>query len=287
MKLRTIFCMIALSTLFSFAYIVSIKACTRAVYLGEGGMIVTGRTMDWKEDPQSNIYLFPRGLQKRAALPGNKNTVTWTSKYGSVSTAGYDIGICDGMNEKGLVANLLFLTESSYYRPDDNRPVMGISIWTQYVLDNFATVEEAVAGLKDDTFRIDAPDLPNGAKSTLHLSVSDATGNSAIFEYIQGRLIVHEGKDCQVMTNSPTYDKQMTLNDYEEYDYLIGMDTENIRNMQRISGGDPDEKIYKLLTFAGSGLDVADPWYTGDFEATYRDVLAGCKGLLECLKEEL
>ena len=160
MKLRTIFCMIALSTLFSFAYIVSIKACTRAVYLGEGGMIVTGRTMDWKEDPQSNIYLFPRGLQKRAALPGNKNTVTWTSKYGSVSTAGYDIGICDGMNEKGLVANLLFLTESSYYRPDDNRPVMGISIWTQYVLDNFATVEEAVAGLKDDTFRIDAPDLP-------------------------------------------------------------------------------------------------------------------------------
>ena len=69
---------------------------------------------------------------------------------------------------------------------------------------------------------------------------------------------------------------QMTLNDYEEYDYLIGMDTENIRNMQRISGGNPDEKIYKLLTFAGSGLDVADPWYTGDFEATYRDVLAGC-----------
>lgn len=80
---------------------------------------------------------------------------------------------------------------------------------------------------------------------------------------------------------------QMTLNDYEEYDYLIGMDTENIRNMQRISGGDPDEKIYKLLTFAGNGLDVADPWYTGDFEATYRDVLAGCKGLLECLKKEL
>ena len=69
MKLRTIFRMIALSTLFSFAYIVSIKACTRAVYLGEGGIVVTGRTMDWKEDPQSNIYLFPRGLQKRAALP--------------------------------------------------------------------------------------------------------------------------------------------------------------------------------------------------------------------------
>ncbi len=80
---------------------------------------------------------------------------------------------------------------------------------------------------------------------------------------------------------------QMTLDDYEEYDYLIGMDTENIRNMQRISGGDPDEKIYKLLTFAGSGLDVADPWYTGDFEATYKDVKAGCEGLLHTLAEEI
>ncbi|MGN0319145.1 MAG: low molecular weight protein-tyrosine-phosphatase [Lachnospira sp.] len=80
---------------------------------------------------------------------------------------------------------------------------------------------------------------------------------------------------------------QMTPDDYDNYDYLIGMDTENIRNMNRIAGGDRDEKIYKLLTFAGSGMDVADPWYTGDFEATYRDVLAGCKGLLESLKEEL
>ena len=76
---------------------------------------------------------------------------------------------------------------------------------------------------------------------------------------------------------------QMTLNDYEEYDYLIGMDTENIRNMQRLSGGDPDEKVYKLMTFAGSGSDVADPWYTGDFEATYKDVRKGCEGLLKVL----
>ena len=93
-------------------------------------------------------------------------TIQWISKYGSVVTAGYDIGTCDGMNEKGLVANLLFLTESSYFRPDDNRPVMGLSIWTQYVLDNFATVDEAVAELSKEVFRIDDPDLPNGAKST-------------------------------------------------------------------------------------------------------------------------
>lgn len=76
---------------------------------------------------------------------------------------------------------------------------------------------------------------------------------------------------------------QMTREDYDYYDYLIGMDTANIRNMNRIAGGDPDGKIYKLLTFAGSGRDVADPWYTGDFDATYEDVVAGCEGFLKYL----
>ena len=78
---------------------------------------------------------------------------------------------------------------------------------------------------------------------------------------------------------------QMMKQDYAQYDYLIGMDTANIRNMIRIAGGDPEGKIYKLLTFAGSGRDVADPWYTGDFDVTYRDVMAGCEGLLEYLLE--
>lgn len=79
---------------------------------------------------------------------------------------------------------------------------------------------------------------------------------------------------------------QMTRADYDYYDYLIGMDSANIRNMTRIAGGDPEGKIYKLLTFAGKGDDVADPWYTGDFDATYRDVLMGCEGLLKQLLEQ-
>ena len=76
---------------------------------------------------------------------------------------------------------------------------------------------------------------------------------------------------------------QMTAHDYDYYDYLIGMDTANIRNMNRIAGGDPDSKIYKLLSFAGSGRDVADPWYTGDFDSTYRDVVEGLEGFLDFL----
>lgn len=84
------------------------------------------------------------------------------------------------------------------------------------MLDNFATVAEAVEELGKQLFRIDAPDLPNGAKSTLHLSISDPTGDSAIFEYIDGNLVIHQGRECQVMTNSPTYDQQKTLDDYWE-----------------------------------------------------------------------
>ena len=79
---------------------------------------------------------------------------------------------------------------------------------------------------------------------------------------------------------------QMTKADYDSYDYLVGMDTANIRNMHRIVGSDPKGKIYKLLSFVGSGRDVADPWYTGDFATTYDDVLAGCKGLLEQIMRE-
>lgn len=78
---------------------------------------------------------------------------------------------------------------------------------------------------------------------------------------------------------------QMTKQDYDNYDYLIGMDSANIQNMIRIAGGDSDNKIYKLLSFTGSGRDVADPWYTGDFDATYRDVMTGCEGLLQYILE--
>ena len=86
------------------------EACTRATYIGPDNTVITGRTMDWKEDLMRNIYVFPRGMQGAGYNKGN--AVNWTSKYGSVIAAGYDIGTCDGMNEKGLVASLLFLPES-------------------------------------------------------------------------------------------------------------------------------------------------------------------------------
>ena len=77
--------------------------------------------------------------------------------------------------------------------------------------------------------------------------------------------------------------RQLTRSDYDRYDLLIGMDSWNIRNMRTICGGDPEGKIQMLMDYTRRPGDVADPWYTGDFEATWRDVLEGCQGLLESI----
>lgn len=78
---------------------------------------------------------------------------------------------------------------------------------------------------------------------------------------------------------------QITWKDYINSDYIIGMDTWNMKNLSRMLKGDPEGKIYKFLTFSGSDRDIADPWYTGDFDATYNDIVEGCEGFLEYLKE--
>lgn len=187
------------------------EACTRVVYIGSEDLVITGRSMDWMEDMHSQLWAFPAGIKRNGA--GGANTPEWVAKYGSVVVSGYDIGSADGMNEKGLVANLLYLAESDYGETE-GKPILSISLWAQYVLDNFATVAEAVEALEPEPFRIVAPTLPNGKGAQLHLSISDASGDSAIFEYIGGKLLVHHGKQFHVMTNSPRYDEQLALNTY-------------------------------------------------------------------------
>lgn len=189
------------------------EACTRTLYTGSENEVMTGRSMDWMQDMQTDLWAFPAGMERDgAAGPGSPK---WVSKYGSVIASAYNIASADGMNEKGLVANLLYLAEAQYGGLDD-KPPMSIGLWAQYVLDNFATVAEAVEALQAQPFRIVAPKLPNGSAATLHLSISDPSGDSAIFEYLDGELVVHHGKQYTVMTNSPSYDQQLALNAYWE-----------------------------------------------------------------------
>jgi choloylglycine hydrolase len=191
-------------------------ACSRAVYFGKDGQTVTGRTMDWvAPDMNTNLWVYPRGLERSS---NTKTPVTWKSRHGSVVTTIYEGAAADGMNEKGLVTNLLYLAESKYPAAGagDKRPTLPISAWAQYVLDNFATTAEAVEALRKEEFRIVSINAPTGEAGTVHLSISDASGDSAIFEFIDGKLTIHHDRKYQVMTNSPPFDQQLALATYWE-----------------------------------------------------------------------
>jgi penicillin V acylase-like amidase (Ntn superfamily) len=187
-------------------------ACSRVVYTGPDGMVVTGRSMDWMVSLHTNLWSFPEGIKRNGA--DGANSLTWTSKYGSVVATAYDAAPADGMNEKGLVANILYLSSTEYEARDPKRLGMSLAAWAQYVLDSYATVDEAVMGLTNATFQILPPVLPGGFAPTMHLSISDPSGDSAVLEFIGGKLIVHHSKGYAVMTNEPPYDQQLALNAY-------------------------------------------------------------------------
>lgn len=204
---------IALAAITAGTQLNTTEACTRVVYQGKDNTVLSARSMDWKEDTRTNLWIFPRGMKRNGEI--GKNPLEWTSKYGSVVASAYDICSTDGMNEKGLVANLLWLAESEYPQWDGKKPGLSIAAWVQYILDNFATVDEAVSYVEKGTFEVVSDMMPDGTRmATLHLSISDADGDNAIFEYIGGELKIHHDKSYQVMTNSPVFDQQLALNDY-------------------------------------------------------------------------
>jgi len=193
------------------------EACTRLVYKGPGNLVITARSMDWKDEIAANLWSFPRNMQRSGNV--GPTSITWTSKYGSVITSAWDIATTDGINEKGLVANVLWLVESQYpkFNPATGEKGLTIAAWAQYVLDNFATVNEAVEHMAKKDFVIVSDYVPGTDKfTTLHLSISDATGDNAIFEYLNGKLVIHHNPSYTVMTNSPTFDKQLAIDGYWE-----------------------------------------------------------------------
>ncbi len=188
-------------------------ACTRILYETGTKNFMVGRTMDWMEDPGTDLWAFPKGLPRDGGVgPGS---IKWTAKHGSLVTSFYDVGTVDGMNDSGLVANALYLVEADYGdAAASKKPKLSIGAWAQYTLDNYATVAEAVAALQKEPFVIIAPDLPGGHKAGGHLAIADASGDSAIFEYLKGKLVIHHGPQYRVMTNSPSYDQQLAIDVY-------------------------------------------------------------------------
>jgi penicillin amidase (EC 3.5.1.11). Cysteine peptidase. MEROPS family C59 len=192
----------------------SAQACTRAVYEGPNGRVLTGRSMDWKEDIRTNLWVLPRGMARDGAA--GPQSLRWTSRFGSVVATGYDIATADGLNEAGLMVNALWMSQSRYPAPDGRTPTMAISVFGQFLLDRFATVAEAVQWLKANPLLIVTGEVPTqpGRLATMHFSISDAGGDSAIIEWVDGRMDIHHSRDFRVMTNEPPYREQLAITSY-------------------------------------------------------------------------
>lgn len=187
--------------------------CTRVLWNDNGVAVLTGRTMDWPESTQPRIYVLPRGQQRHGGMVGPvqliaDNPAIWTSKHASVVTTVYGVGGADGLNEKGLSAHLLYLTATSFGERDPSRPGLQAGLWAQYLLDQAATVGEALSVL--DGVQLVMAEA-HGRQATVHMAIEDAGGDSAIIEYIDGQKQVHHGPQYTIMTNDPTYDEQLRL----------------------------------------------------------------------------
>ncbi len=191
----------------------SAQACTRILWNGGGVAVLAGRTMDWPESTQPILTVLPRGLTHDGGVLGghslsDPNPKTWTSKYGSLVTTVYGLGAADGVNEKGLTTHMLYLTATDFGPRDAKLPAVQAGLWAQYALDNAATVEEALAVLAEiQPIMVEA----HGRKATVHLALEDASGDSAIIEYIGGKAVIHHGREYRIMTNDPAYDEQLAL----------------------------------------------------------------------------
>lgn len=188
-------------------------ACTRVLYQGTDSLYVVARSLDWKTPIPTNLYVYPRGMFKKGSdQPGG---VTWTSKYGAVYAVGYDGGVTEGMNEKGLVVNGLFCKGTIYDNPQTNgRPMISLAMIVAWLLDMNETVDEVKAVLEKHDFNIQGATFDGGTVSALHWGVTDRTGKSIIFEFVNGDIHVYDMGDYRAMTNDPTWPQMTAIIDY-------------------------------------------------------------------------
>lgn len=204
---------ILLSSFLLFSFF-ELDACSRIFWSNPINKIAV-RTMDLYIDDKPTFALLPRGIKKNGGV--EQNAAEWTSQYGSVViTAFNEKAISEGMNEKGLSVHLLYLHET-IYEQRDNRPGVSNIHCVEYILDRYASVKEALSAL--NTFQI-VSTVVAGREWPIHACLEDSTGDSAIIEYLNGKMVVHHGPQYRVMTNEPSYEVQ--VNNLKNYKYFNG-----------------------------------------------------------------
>lgn len=181
-------------------------ACSTVFWNTTPAYQVVARSTDLFMNDKPQLFVYPRGLEHSGEA--GKNSLKWKAKYGSVVvTEFHSKAASDGMNEAGFVVHLLYLSQTKYPDVDTTKPLISNVLWAQYLLDNFKTVKEALAA--SETLQIIATEV-GGRSWPLHLTMEDPSGNSAIIEYIDGKMKTYEGKQYQVMTNEPELSLQLS-----------------------------------------------------------------------------
>jgi penicillin V acylase-like amidase (Ntn superfamily) len=177
--------------------------------------------MDWPESTAPLIIAFPRGRQRDGGtLAGmdvvGDNPLRWTSRYATLVTSVYGLGGIDGFNEQGLSAHGLYLKTTDFGPRDATRPGVHAGLWVQYLLDQAGTVAEALSLMRDiDIVMVSA----RGHDATIHVALEDSTGDSAVVEFNEGKLVIHHGREYTLMTNDPTYDEQLKLLSLQDFSH--------------------------------------------------------------------
>lgn len=230
MKLKTL-TSAAIIALASFSSVDS-DACTRVCYHGSDSTFVIARCLDWKTPIPTNLYVYPAGIEKESSdQPG---AIKWTSKYGAVYAVGYDGGITEGMNEKGLVVNGLFCKGTVYSNKDtEGRPPMSLAMFVGWLLDLNATTDECVEVLKKHDFNIGGATFDGGTVSALHWGITDASGKTVIVEFDNGEIKINDPGDIYAMTNDPQWPAMSAIVNYWEQVGGVNMLPGTVRSVDR------------------------------------------------------
>ena len=238
----------------------SVQACTGITLTAADGSVVHARTLEFAIDIHSDVLMIPRGYARVGTTPDGKPGLTWKAKYASVGANGVDMPfIFDGVNEKGLAAGLFYFpTSAGYmqYTPADAPRTMAPWEFGSWILENFATVDEVKANL--DNVVVPAVVFAAwGFAPEVHYIVTDASGKSIVIEYVGGKANVYDNP-LGVITNSPTFDWQMT----------------NLRNYLNFSMTNPPPVKLASVTLKATGMGAGMLGLPGDFTPPSRFVRA-------------
>jgi|688.fasta_scaffold38865_1 choloylglycine hydrolase len=235
-----------------------VTLCTRILWNDNSVAVVAGRTADWFKaaDPKGasdpKLHVMPRGLRKSGAMDGkvvvvSQNPAKWTSRYGSVVVGNYNSVVVDGMNEKGLAAHALALSDTNYGTRDVSRQGINMTLVVPYILDNAATVAEALALIP----RIQPVAITMlGYATGLSFSIEDRLGDSAVIEYINGVAEIRHGRQYRVVTNTKLDDAEALLTTF---------DFRNPTNTVTVPGNSSSENRFVRASFYSQMLSSVTP----------------------------